>query len=127
MSSFIFFHSALVNAKCFKSLSAVATQSKASCSSTARFIMSKVEFHLVLTSNISSFGLISAAVHCRKNLSRRCRDARILLTSLRSYSKENNKKFMYKIIKNGFSLPLEEHHNGLGLHHHYYNQLFPHL
>jgi len=42
-----------------------------SANSNARLIIEYVEFHLVFTSKISSFGTIPKALHCALNLSRR--------------------------------------------------------
>lgn len=57
----------------------------ASLSSSALINMSCIEFHRVLTSNISIFSEIPATLHCARNFSRCCGDDRILKMSLRSY------------------------------------------
>ncbi len=57
--------------------------------SSERVIISSVEFHRVDTSGISSRGLILAAIHCCLNRSRRCGEALIFTTTLRSFKYNN--------------------------------------
>lgn len=52
----------------------------------ARSIINSVEFHRVDTSGISSSPFILAAIHCCLNRSRRCGEALIFITSLRSFN-----------------------------------------
>jgi len=52
----------------------------------ARSIINSVEFHWVDTSGISSSALILAAIYCCLNRSRRCGEALIFTTSLRSFN-----------------------------------------